>query len=955
MSKKSKKALSIALFSLIFFSVFSIGNIPRSLQASTTLRVQARNSYTADMSNTIGVVYKLFNDGPDAVDLSAVKIRYYYTIDGIRNQNFWCDWSTMGQENVTGTFSPLTSATPDADTCLEIGFTGDAGALTPGNWIEFHTRISKDDWTNYDQTDDYSFGTATLADSPQTPICLNGILVYGTEPDTPPVITHSAVSSAEANVAIPMTATITDTDAVTAKVYYGDRANGSGFTDYVTMDHSSGSSFTADIPGADAGDLYYYIQAADSKSNIAVYPSDISACNRITVSPSYIHDIKQPFYAGQVRTIDGMVTYAKDCLCYVQEPGANEDGDLNTSEGMAVVFSSGSLGWNPGDSVTVKGTITLEGSRLILVPDGSSDWTVNSNGNLLPGPFETSIPLIGSSCEGMRILLRNVIIGPVDIAGNTPLYDSDGNTIRIDQVPALAGITAGDRIDVTAIAVGKSPYELLVASASDVTRLAGDTTSPAISANSPNGAGVPISASSIDLAFDEIVKAVSGKVVRISDDTKTYTADVGAVLGSNWFGNAVAIPLSSLKDSSDHSLSLEYGAEYTVSVPAGAFADIAGLHTPATSWVFNVEPAPLAPSAMPLNLRVKKGASGTILVSLGQGAGAASSASISSLSANILTSPATLTSNGEITLRGLHTGTAEILITFDDPTHRVITVRVTVSSDDSGSSVDSYSISSQAEEGGSIRLASTNVARNSNTSFEVTPDPGYQISDVWVNGASVGPVTFYEVKNITSNTMIKAFFNQTTAVWSNPFIDVHEKDWFYPAVAYTTQNGLFHGTGPHCFSAEQDMTRAMFVSVLANMEQADIRPSTTRFIDVAPDAWYAGSVAWAEHKGIVSGLGQNRFAPERAITRQEIIALLYNYAKLSGLDISNPEGMTMDAYGDCSQISEWAIPAMRWAIHEGLICEKNNDLLDPQAFATRGEAAALVQRFDQRCQLSGNQ
>jgi len=945
MSKYFKKASSIALLSMILFSVFSFGRMPRSLQASTSLTIEAKNNHTEDLTNSIDGTFRLRNSGSEAVDLSDIKIRYYYTINGIQRQNFTCLWAQAGLEKVTGTFSPMADSAANADYYLEIGFTDTAGVLAAGSSTDILWMFSKIDWTNFIQTDDYSFGTAILADSPRTPVYLNGTLVYGTEPETPPVITHSAVSDAEANVAIPVTASIADADAVTARVYYGDSSDGSGFTDYVTMIHSSGDQFAADLPGADAGDLYYYIQAADSKGNIAQYPSDISACSLITIRPSFIHNIKMPFYAGQIRTIDGIVTYAEGGYSYVQEPNSDEDGDPNTSEGMAVEYSGGSLGWNPGDRVTVKGTITQDGSRLILVPASSSDALVDSSGYPLPDPFNTAIPSIGNSCEGMRIRLENVTIGAVVSDGNTPLYDQNGNMINIDHVPALTGITTGDRVSVTAIAVGGTPYHLMVGSAADVTWLAGDTTAPTFTAKSPTGANASISTSSIDMTFDEIVKAASGKVISVSDRTKTYTADVGAVLGSSWFGNTTAMAFSSFNDSSGHSLALDPGAEYTVTVPAGAFSDIAGLETPLATWTFTVEPVPLTPSVTPLNLAIKKGSDRTLQINLGQGADAANTAMVSSLSANILATPDTLTSNGAITIRGMHAGTAEVLITFNDPLHTVITVNVTVASSSDGSSSDVYNVSALAEDGGSIRLSSSSVARNSNMFFEVTPDPGYQISGVWVNDVAVGPVTFYEVKNITSNIFVKAVFNQTSASWSNPFTDVQEKDWFYEAVAYVSQKGLFHGTGSHLFSADKEMSRAMFVSVLANMDQADIRQTACRFQDVAPEAWYAGSIAWAEQKGIVSGVGRDRFAPDRAITRQEMTTILHNYTKLSGLDVSDPESLVIVEYDDRNQISDWAIASMRWAIHEGLLFGKPEHVLDPQGLATRAEAAAVVQRF----------
>jgi hypothetical protein len=152
--------------------------------SSGTLKVQQYNSSTAATANTLNPRIKLVNTGTTAVNLADVKLRYYYTIDGEKDQSFWCDWSTAGSSNVTGTFAKLAAPVSGADSYLEIGFTSGAGSLAAGASIEIQIRVSKNDWSNYTQTGDYSFDPTDTAyvDWSRTTGYIAGTLQWGIEP-----------------------------------------------------------------------------------------------------------------------------------------------------------------------------------------------------------------------------------------------------------------------------------------------------------------------------------------------------------------------------------------------------------------------------------------------------------------------------------------------------------------------------------------------------------------------------------------------------------------------------------------------------------------------------------------------------------------------------------------------------------------------------------------------------
>lgn len=148
------------------------------------MTIQAFNGNTSASTNGISPKFKLINSGDSAIPLSEVKLRYYYTIDGEEAQTFWSDWASMGSANVTSNFVKLETPVAGADYYLEVGFTSAAGTLNAGQSAEVQARFSKNNWTNYTQTNDYSFKTSgsQFANHDKVTGYVNGQLVWGIEP-----------------------------------------------------------------------------------------------------------------------------------------------------------------------------------------------------------------------------------------------------------------------------------------------------------------------------------------------------------------------------------------------------------------------------------------------------------------------------------------------------------------------------------------------------------------------------------------------------------------------------------------------------------------------------------------------------------------------------------------------------------------------------------------------------
>jgi hypothetical protein len=171
--------------------------------------------------------------------------------------------------------------------------------------------------------------------------------------------------------------------------------------------------------------------------------------------------------------------------------------------------------------------------------------------------------------------------------------------------------------------------------------------------------------------------------------------------------------------------------------------------------------------------------------------------------------------------------------------------------------------------------------------------------------------------------------------------------WFEDAVKFVTARELFRGTADNSFSPNLSMTRAMLVTVLHRLSNSElpVAPSrnATEFDDVSENDYYFDSVNWAYSLGIISGMGNQRFAPSDSITREQLAVMLYNYAKAHNL-LGQVDGSSQQ-FDDSDLISSWAKEAIDYAVKTGLMKGKGNNILDPKGYATRAEVATMLQNF----------
>lgn len=262
-----------------------------------------------------------------------------------------------------------------------------------------------------------------------------------------------------------------------------------------------------------------------------------------------------------------------------------------------------------------------------------------------------------------------------------------------------------------------------------------------------------------------------------------------------------------------------------------------------------------------------------------------------------------------------------------------------------------YTVSVDSSRHGDITVSPKSASKGTTVTITVKPDDGYELDELTVtdkDGDSIklkdkgdGRFTFTMP---ASKVTVEAVFTALEQEEEQPlFSDVAEDDWYYDAVAYVAENGIMSGTDGSRFSPNGTLTRAMLSQILYAMEDKPAVSGAATFSDVAAGAWYADAVNWTAAQGIVAGMGENSFAPDAPVTREQLSLILYGYARYKGYDTS--ASVSLSGYADRDSVAVWAADSMGWAVSEGLISGRPGGYLDPAGTATRAEVAQILMNF----------
>ncbi|MDN0068218.1 S-layer homology domain-containing protein [Collinsella ihumii] len=183
------------------------------------------------------------------------------------------------------------------------------------------------------------------------------------------------------------------------------------------------------------------------------------------------------------------------------------------------------------------------------------------------------------------------------------------------------------------------------------------------------------------------------------------------------------------------------------------------------------------------------------------------------------------------------------------------------------------------------------------------------------------------------------------AQWYTSYDDVDVNEWYSGPVYFAYVNSLLLGTSPSTFEPYSAASRAMVMTVLYRLEGSPTITDLPHMADVAQDSWYIQPMAWAVESGMLKGVSEGIYEPDRAITREEMAAVLKRYAEEIDLDAPD-SGVGVDGYPDANAISSWARSSFDWAVRSGII-KGSNGYLNPQGTLDRAQLTTMLMRFVQ--------
>lgn len=329
----------------------------------------------------------------------------------------------------------------------------------------------------------------------------------------------------------------------------------------------------------------------------------------------------------------------------------------------------------------------------------------------------------------------------------------------------------------------------------------------------------------------------------------------------------------------------------------------------------------------------------------------ATNTSVSWISTN--ESVATVDANGFVTAVG--PGTANIIVTAQDGSGICASCVVTVTQPVTGITLNQTVLELVLAETYTLRATvfpdnATNKAVLWTSSDEsvVKINQNGVISVVGVGTATV-TATAKDGSGVSSSCAVT-----TSKEDGNPFYDVFSTKWYYPYVKSAYDAGLMGGTGSNAatgtivFLPEKYMERSQFVQVLYSAEGKPDVTYATRFTDIPEGKWYTDAVLWAAENGITGGNPDGSFGRFENITREQLALMLMKYADLKGYNLSGEA--ELNGYADAEKVSSWALPAMKWAVHNGIISGTADGRLNPQGATTRAEGATMLVAFYEKFQ-----
>lgn len=235
------------------------------------------------------------------------------------------------------------------------------------------------------------------------------------------------------------------------------------------------------------------------------------------------------------------------------------------------------------------------------------------------------------------------------------------------------------------------------------------------------------------------------------------------------------------------------------------------------------------------------------------------------------------------------------------------------------------------------------IKKNDKMTFKAKADKGYVA--VWTYKGDTYVGDEYTVKMGANDAKLYVEFmdKDDIRLTELPFRDVSKRDWYYDDVVYVYRKGYMDGMSSTRFGGELNTTRGQIVTILWRLTGEPRATKRNPFTDVSSSQYYYDAISWAYDAGVVDGFDARTFKPDQNVTREQLAAILYRYAKYMNLSTSGSAYLAK--YTDADKIANWAYDAMAWANYRGLINGTSATRIDPKGYATRAQIAAILHRF----------
>lgn len=235
------------------------------------------------------------------------------------------------------------------------------------------------------------------------------------------------------------------------------------------------------------------------------------------------------------------------------------------------------------------------------------------------------------------------------------------------------------------------------------------------------------------------------------------------------------------------------------------------------------------------------------------------------------------------------------------------------------------------------------IKKNDKMTFKAKADKGYVAVWTYKGDTYVGDEYTVKMGSKDAKLYVEFMDKDDIRLTELPFRDVSKRDWYYDDVVYVYRKGYMDGMSSTRFGGELNTTRGQIVTILWRLTGEPRATRNNPFNDVSSRQYYYDAISWAYDAGVVDGFDARTFKPDQNVTREQLAAILYRYAKYMNLSTSGSAYLAK--YKDADKIANWAYDAMAWANYRGLINGTSATRIDPKGYATRAQIAAILHRF----------